>query len=83
MALSIFSDNTRLTNTVEQLEAMLDEPGADAYDCQTWGLTPTEWRSEVEAALTAKKSEQATVLAQADRFRARIRSFCVAHDSNS
>jgi hypothetical protein len=43
-------------NSVEELMTILDAyaPGeADETDCATWSITPTEWREQIEAALTA------------------------------
>jgi hypothetical protein len=43
-------------NTIAELEAALTGE-ADATDCETWDLTPEQWRAEVELALQAKRED--------------------------
>ena len=40
--------------TVEDLVEGLRERSADKTDCQTWGITPTQWRQAIREALEAK-----------------------------
>lgn len=41
-------------NSIEDLIDALASMSADKADCKAWGITPTEWRSEIAAALQAK-----------------------------
>ena len=42
------------TNRVEELEAALKQRAADKTDCDTWRITPTQWRAAIAEALAAK-----------------------------
>jgi hypothetical protein len=42
------------SNTVAELLASLRESRADATDCAAWGITPTQWRASVRAALAGR-----------------------------
>lgn len=39
------------SNTIKELIDALAQRGADKTDCKTWGITPTEWRSEIRIGL--------------------------------
>lgn len=41
-------------NSHAELVAALNEP-ADEDDCRTWGITPEQWRREIELALSHKR----------------------------
>jgi hypothetical protein len=44
-------------NTLEELrEARLYGP-ADEADCRVWGLTPEQWKQQLEQAIAYKESE--------------------------
>lgn len=45
-------------NSIDELEEALAGQ-ADATDCENWGLTPEEWRAEIELALAAKREDAA------------------------
>jgi hypothetical protein len=40
-------------NTIKDLEDALQGP-ADHTDCQAWGISPEEWRAQIELALKAR-----------------------------
>ena len=42
------------TNRVEELEAAIKQRVADKTDCETWKITPTQWRAAIAEALAAK-----------------------------
>ena len=42
------------TNSVEELSAALKQRAADKTDCETWKITPTQWRAAIAEALAAK-----------------------------
>lgn len=42
-------------NSIAELEAALAREAADKMDCETWGITPTEWREQIKLALAAKR----------------------------
>ena len=47
------------TNSIAELEAALKQRAADKTDCQTWNITPTQWRAAIAEALEAKKAKAA------------------------
>ncbi len=44
-------------NSIEEIRAALAHPKADATDCEEWGITPTEWREQLQQALEAKLAD--------------------------
>lgn len=40
-------------NSIAELEAALARKAADKMDCETWGITPIEWRDQIKLALAA------------------------------
>ncbi len=40
-------------NSIEELRAALKQRAADKTDCNTWKITPTQWRAEIQTALDA------------------------------
>ena len=40
-------------NTIDDLIDALNESAADKTDCKNWGITPTEWRSQITLSLKA------------------------------
>lgn len=43
-------------NSVQELTDALAGP-ADATDCETWNITPEQWREEIQLALNAKLAD--------------------------
>ena len=43
------------TNALDELVSALAGP-ADATDCATWRITPTEWREAIETAIRERQS---------------------------
>lgn len=41
-------------NTVADLEFAMTQRQADKTDCETWRITPTQWRAAIAEALDAK-----------------------------
>ena len=58
MTTSIFTQITRHAHTIEQLETLLNTPGAADFECSFWGITPEQWRAEIEAMIAAKREAQ-------------------------
>ena len=42
-------------NSIAELEDALAFVAADATDCNTWGISPGEWRRQITLALAAKR----------------------------
>ncbi len=49
-----FSEACYNDNSVTELQEALASRSADKTDCKTWGITPTQWRNEINLALAAK-----------------------------
>jgi hypothetical protein len=41
-------------NSIDELREALKQRSADKTDCENWGITPTQWRESIEAALAAR-----------------------------
>ena len=41
-------------NSLHELNEALAQEGADDTDCNTWGISPEEWRESIKAALASK-----------------------------
>lgn len=41
-------------NSVQELRACLKMKSADKTDCETWRITPTQWRAAIKQALKEK-----------------------------
>lgn len=44
-------------NSVEEIKDALARPEADATDCAEWGISPAEWRQQLQMALDAKLAD--------------------------
>lgn len=47
-------------NTTDELRDALAQGSADAADCQEWGISASEWRASIEAALATRLNEART-----------------------
>ena len=45
------------SNSIEEIRAALAQSKADATDCREWGITPAEWREQLQQALEAKLAD--------------------------
>jgi len=52
-----FADACYTMNTIDELrEALTEEP--DRIDMETWGLSESEWRQQIEAAIDLMSQEE-------------------------
>lgn len=46
------------SNRIEEMEAALRQRAADRTDCETWGITPSQWRLAIQTALSERQGER-------------------------
>ncbi len=49
-----FSEACYNENSIDDLVDALESDDADKTDCKTWGITPSEWRTQIAMALRCR-----------------------------
>ena len=51
------------TNSLTELKAALARRAADRTDCETWGITPSQWRLAIQTALSEREGRSSAARA--------------------